>query len=125
MVITNRGPDSRYKVQVILSACVNGYLDARMTHRVSLILVEYRAVFSSIDTSFEFQTYPPDPNNLAPQVATYAPFKEPMRLNYSTAQNLKSTISLPSSPRSSPAPVPARSRMAWKGGKSMSRNILI
>lgn len=96
MVITDRSPSSRYKVQVILSACVHGYLDTEKTKPASLILVDYSlnatangAVFASIDTSFEFQTYPPDLNKLAPQVAAYAPFKEPVRLNESTANKSK------------------------------------
>lgn len=96
MVITDRSPMSSYKVQVILSACIHGYFDAEKTKPASLILVDYNlnataegAVFASIDTSFEFQTYPPDPNNLTPQVAAYAPFKEPARLNESTAKKSK------------------------------------
>ncbi|KAF4997528.1 hypothetical protein FDECE_12058 [Fusarium decemcellulare] len=96
MVITDRHPTSPYKVQVILSACVHGYLDVERKKPASLILVDYNlnstvdgAVFTSINTSFEFQLSQSHPGALAPQVIAYAPFKEPKRFNETSAKESK------------------------------------
>jgi len=102
MVITDRSSTSKYKVQVILSACVHGFLDAAQTKPASLILVDYKlnttgaTVFSSIDTSFSFRPYPVanDSAKLAPHIAAYAPFVEPVPFNRTTVK--KSSKHIPS-----------------------------
>ncbi|KAM7221642.1 hypothetical protein V8F06_003033 [Rhypophila decipiens] len=61
-VITDRGLNSPFKVQALLSACIHGTLDPETKTPASLIVVDYQlesmnGVFTSATTSFTFTEY--------------------------------------------------------------------
>ena len=100
MVITDRGLDSPFKIQVLLRACIHGMMSKKSSKPASLMVFDYFVVgtkegarFSSIDTSFEFGEYVSptgQPQASAepalPSVVAFAPFEEPVRFNLTKAE---------------------------------------
>ncbi len=108
-VVTDRGEHSLYKVQCCLTACLHGTLDKTSRVPASLIIFDYTlfnnkpgSKFTSATTQFEFSEYvvteaekeaastadappPTSTGDSNPNVVAYAPFTQPRRWNFSTA----------------------------------------
>ncbi|KAL6796989.1 hypothetical protein J3E68DRAFT_320846 [Trichoderma sp. SZMC 28012] len=96
-VITDRGMNSPYKVQALLSACIHGTLDSVSKTPASLIIVDYQlealkegSMFTSATTSYTFSEYTGshrvggEPAS-SPAVLAYGPFEYMTEFHQSTA----------------------------------------
>ena len=96
MVVTDRSPESPYKIQSLLRACVYGKPD-KDGKPALLMLADYSvksakqdSVFSSVDTYFDVSNYPEKATagqgvqaseDALPNVHAYAPLEVPLRSN--------------------------------------------